>query len=90
VPCGASRKESLVKRLLFVFMTLALNAAGCGGVKSGAPDGGPEGDHTTDAGGPDGDRTEADGTTTGGPDAGGSGGSSACVLGASELGNCNL
>ena len=61
-----------MKRLLLIFMTLALSAPACGGVKDGSPDA----DHR-DGGGTDGD--EADAGATG-----------ACVLGTSQLGNCNL
>jgi uncharacterized protein YceK len=72
-----------MKRLLLVFMLLALSAAGCGGVKTGsAADAGPDGDHRADDGGTDDGGTDGDGT-----DGGGSG---SCVLGTSQLGNCNL
>jgi len=67
-----------MKRLLLTFMLLALSAAGCGGVKSGSADGGPDGDHRSDGGGPD-DETD-----------GGGGGSGTCVLGTSQLGSCSL
>ena len=67
-----------MKRLLSVLMILALCAAGCGGVKNGsAADAGPDGDHRADGGGTDDDRTDG-------------GGSGSCVLGTSQLGNCNL
>ena len=75
-----------MKRLRLVLLTLALSAAGCGGVKTGSSsaDGGPDGDHRTDDGGTDDDDG---GTGGGGSDGGGSG---TCVLGTSQLGNCSL
>jgi len=84
-----------VKRLLLVFMTLALSAAGCGGVKSGSadsdhtdgPDGGGMHGDGTDGGGTDGDGPDGGGTDGDGPDGGAPG---RCVLGTSQLGNCTL
>ena len=70
-----------MKGLRLVLRTLALSAAGCGGVKTGSrsADGGPDGDHRADDGGTDDD----DGGT-------GGGGSGTCVMGTSQLGSCNL
>jgi hypothetical protein len=87
-----------MKRLRLVLMTLALSAAGCGGVKTGSSaDAGPDGDHRADDGGTNGGGTDDGGPDDDGPDDAGpdgegpdAGGSASCVLGTSRLGNCNL
>ncbi|HEU5058284.1 MAG TPA: hypothetical protein VFU21_17250 [Kofleriaceae bacterium] len=77
-----------MKRHLLFFMTIALSAAGCGGVKTGsADDGEPGADHRTD-GGPDDGLPDGGGPDGEGPDGGG--GSDSCVLGTSQLAACRL
>jgi len=98
VPQGASRKESLVKRLVLILVILTAGAAGCGGVKTGSADadgGAMDGDHRADAGPTDpvhridgGGGTDDGGTDGDQADAGAT--DDTCVLGTSQLGNCSL
>ncbi len=89
-----------MKRLVLILMTMALGAAGCGGVKTGpaadADGGATGGDHRADAAPGDGDdridggAADADDAGTVGDMADAGATDDSCVFGTSQLGNCSL